>query len=287
MKNEMLVSLAIGDSAGAGFEYASEAFVTKNNDGKHYVAHPKYAALKPGIYTDDTQMSIAIAEAMVSGDDWTPLNLANRFVTAFHRDPRGGYARRFRAFLEQVKDGEQFLREIKPDSDKSGAAMRAAPLGMLPTIGSVLSKCRIQAALTHNTTDGMNAAMASSLLAYYFVHDCGKKENVGEFICRYVPGPWATKWEGAVGSKGWQSVWAAIHSVSACDSMTQLLKTCIGHTGDVDTVAAIALAAGSYCPDIQQDLAPELVDGLENGPYGREYLAKLDKQLAEKYSVSP
>src|SRR5262249_19516511 len=78
----MLVEIAIGDAYGAGFEYASERLVRERNDLSAYIQHPKHS-LKPGSYTDDTQMSIAVALAIVSGERWTPALLARWFVTAF------------------------------------------------------------------------------------------------------------------------------------------------------------------------------------------------------------
>jgi hypothetical protein len=61
--------------------------------------------------------------------------------------------------------------------------------------------------------------------------------------------------------------------------MSDLLRRCVAFTGDVDTVAAIALAAGAHCDDLVQDLPGHLVAGLENGPYGRDYLVELDASL--------
>src|SRR5262249_31399204 len=87
----MLLELAIGDAYGAGFEYTSHDYIQRHNDLSGYVKHPRHST-PPGAYTDDTQMSIAIAEAIVSGEDWTPLNLATHFVNGFKRDPRVGYA---------------------------------------------------------------------------------------------------------------------------------------------------------------------------------------------------
>jgi len=49
--------------------------------------------------------------------------------------------------------------------------------------------------------------------------------------------------------------------------------------GDVDTVAAIALAAGASRAELDQDLPPALVETLETGPYGRACLAELDRWL--------
>jgi hypothetical protein len=65
--------------------------------------------------------------------------------------------------------------------------------------------------------------------------------------------------------------------------MSYLLKTCIEFTGDVDTVAAIALAAGSCSTEIVQDLPAHLFETLESGPYGRDYIQRLDTQLMAKF----
>lgn len=274
----MLLELAVGDAYGAGFEYASLDLVRKHNTATHYIQHPRHN-IRPGCYTDDTQMSLAIAEALVSGERWTPQNLARRFVEVFRRDPRKGYAGGFYAFLQEVRDGDDFLARIRPDSDKSGAAMRAAPLGVLPTIGQVVEKCRIQAALTHNTPDGIHAALASALMSHYFLYRLGPKARLGEFLESEVPGPWAAPWEGKVGSKGWMSVRAAITAVVRNQRLSDLLRNCIAFTGDVDTVATIALAAASCSSEYEQDLPDNLVAMLESGPYGREYLLALDRQL--------
>lgn len=274
----MLLELAIGDAYGAGFEYADGEMVRRQNTLSGYVQHPRHHN-QPGCYTDDTEMSLAIAETIVAGKPWTSAVLADKFVEVFKRDPREGYATGFYHFLEEVRDGEQFLRKIRPDSEKSGAAMRAAPIGIYPTIPLVIERCTIQAALTHNTPNGINAAVAASLMAHYCLYRLGPKSDLGSFLKVHVPGDWATPWAGKVGSQGWMSVQAAVTALMRCDTMRDLLKTCIQFSGDVDTVAAIALAAGSCSPEIAQDLPPHLSDGLENGPYGREYIRRLDRQL--------
>ncbi|MEH1968310.1 ADP-ribosylglycohydrolase family protein [Nostoc sp.] len=272
----MLLELAIADAYGAGFEYADEMIV--NNDLSRYVEHPRFR-LNPGSYTDDTQMSIAIAEVIVAQAPWTPEVLAGSFVRAFKRDEREGYSRSFYHFLGEIQDGEEFLTKINPDSDKSGGAMRAAPIGIYPTPEKVIEAATIQAAITHNTPDGINAAVAAALMSHYFIYRLGAKRKLGQFLKGYVSGEWSKQWEGKVKSKGWMSVRAAITAVMRNDSMSELLQDCIAFTGDVDTVAAIALAAGSCSEEIRQDIPNHLVTGLENGAYGRDYLIGLDKQL--------
>ncbi|QSQ26150.1 ADP-ribosylglycohydrolase family protein [Pyxidicoccus parkwayensis] len=275
----MLLDLAIGDAYGAGFEYASE--MMQHNDLSRYVQHPLHLSIRPGMYTDDTQMSLAIAEAIVDGDPWRPSNLATRFVQVFQRDPREGYAQRFQEFLQTVRDGQDFLDRIHGDSDKSGAAMRAGPLGVFGSPSEVIRRCTIQAAITHNTPDGINAACAAALMVHYCLYRIGPKAEVGEFIQEHVPGQWIMSWHGKVDSKGWMSVRAAITALARNDSMSALLKDCVAFGGDVDTVAAMALAAGSCCEEIEQNLPQHLIDGLENGPYGRDYIRALDERLIQ------
>ncbi|MFN6564198.1 MAG: ADP-ribosylglycohydrolase family protein [Nostoc sp. ChiSLP01] len=272
----MLLELAIADAYGAGFEYADDAIV--NNDLSRYVQHPRFRLI-PGNYTDDTQMSIAIAEVIVAQAPWTPEVLAQSFVTAFKRDPRLGYARNFYNFLVEIQNGEEFLTKIRPDSDKSGAAMRAAPIGIYPTSEKVIEAATIQAAITHNTPDGINAAVAAALMSHYFIYRLGPKRKLGNFLEAYVSGQWSKPWQGEVKSKGWMSVRAAITAVMRNESMSQLLQDCIAFTGDVDTVAAIALGVGSCSEEITQDIPNHLIAGLENGAYGRDYLIGLDRQL--------
>ena len=59
----MLVEIAIGDAYGAAFEYA-EPTAGRPNDLSGYSKHPRHK-IASGCYTDDTQMSLAVAEALV------------------------------------------------------------------------------------------------------------------------------------------------------------------------------------------------------------------------------
>lgn len=278
----MLIELAIGDAYGAGFEYVDAKMVREQNLLEGYVQHPTHLGVRPGSYTDDTQMTLAIAELMVDGASWTPEEIAGRFVDAFKRDPRDGYARGFQALLQQVSNGSEFLRRIRPDSDKSGAAMRVSPVGLLADVDDVVARATVQARVTHETADGVDAACAAALAVHYCRHEVGPLADVGEWIADRLRAPrWAEPWAGRVGSKGVVSVRAALTALSQNRSMRELLRACVGFTGDVDTVATIALAAASCSPQYASDLPTQLIDGLERGPYGYDYLKSLDRELVE------
>jgi ADP-ribosylglycohydrolase len=274
----MLVELAVGDAYGAGFEFAPRELIRGHNTATSYVQHPCHG-IAPGRYTDDTQMSLAIAELLVAGGPWTALALADKFVEVFRRDPRPGYSRRFYPFLQEVASGAELLARIDPVSDTSGSAMRAPPLGVLPTVKAVKEHAGAQAAVTHNTPAGIHAAQASALTAHYFLYRLGPQRDLGVFLESQVPGTWAKPWRGEVGTKGWMCVRAAVTALMRRGRLSDLLGDCIAFSGDVDTVAAIALAAASVAEEYEADLPAELLSGLENGPYGRDYLTALDRRL--------
>lgn len=228
-------------------------------------------------------MSLAIAEMLYDGIDWTPINLADKFVEVFKRDPRKGYAARFYDFLQNVNTGREFLEKINPDSDKSGAAMRAGPIGFLPDIRAVIDYAAVQAKLTHDTPIGIGSAVAAALMAHYFLYDYGKKSDLGRFIEAHVPGNWAEPWREEVKSQGCMHVRAAITAVMEEYSLSSVLMRSIDFGGDVDTVAAIAMASASCSKEIKKDIPGVLVSGLEDGRFGRSYLVGLDKMLIAEF----
>lgn len=281
----MLVELAIGDAYGAGFEYSPDEFVTEHNALAGYVAHPRHR-IAPGHYTDDTQMTLAIAESLLSGEAWTRENLADRFTEAFHRDPRVGYSSRIYQLLRDSRTGQELLRAVDADSDRSGAAMRVAPLGLLPDIDDLLHRTEVQARITHDTPAAVAAAQAAALTVHYCHYRLGPTPAVADWLNQRLPEAgvdWAEPWRGGVGAQGVASVRAALTALRGCRRLTELLRVCIGYTGDVDTVATIALAAASRATDVEQDLPRHLHDTLENGLYGRDYLVRLDHQLFERW----
>jgi ADP-ribosylglycohydrolase len=274
----MLIEIAIGDAYGAGFEYANPA-PGRPNDLSRYFKHPRHS-IGPGCYTDDTQMSLAVAEAILEhGAEATALQFTEKFVLAFKRDPREGYASRFWEFLKSVQDAADFAARITPDSQKSGAAMRACPIGVLPDIATVLRVAERQARITHDTEGSVRSAQAAALAAHYFAYRIGRKDGLPGFLDAHVPGEWSRPHKGKVGAEGMTAVRAAVTAIVAEHSLAQLLKRCVDFTGDVDTVAAVALGAASCSAEYAPDLPERLLEDLENGPWGANYLRHLDARL--------
>ena len=115
----MLLDIAFSDAYGAGFEFAKPAVLAERpNDFTRYFTH-NLDANAPGTYTDDTQMSLALAEWMLAHefnlhqeDTVLQRQIAQAFLSTFHRDPRQAYSRRLFHFLKESRDVDVFLKTI-------------------------------------------------------------------------------------------------------------------------------------------------------------------------------
>jgi ADP-ribosyl-[dinitrogen reductase] hydrolase len=282
----MLLHLATGDAYGAGFEYVPDTVVRKNSSNLEYINHQKHIEITAGKYTDDTQMSLAIAELLIDDKEITPLALASKFTEVFHRDKRTGYAGGFYKFLSETYTGEDFLAKILPHSNKNGAAMRASPVGFLPTIDEVLALSELQAKITHNTEIGITSSHACALSFHYFYYKKGEKKYLPNFLNEILGtsiADWTKPFNQKVLSPGWMAVSAAVTSIVKYNTMSDVLISSIDYTGDVDTVAAISLAMASASTEIENDLPEILYEQLENETYGKDYIIDLDNKLMKKY----
>jgi ADP-ribosylglycohydrolase len=253
--------------------------------------------VRPGAYTDDTQMAIAIAEAMLDDQEpWTKESLADRFVEVFQRDERRGYTPYFLNVLLNSPNGKVLMSKINGHSTKSGAAMRAGPLGLLPDFLEVVRRAKIQASVTHDSWLGKNSAVGAALMSHYFYYDLGPRENLSGWLkdhyfgdSLHSPHPfdvdgeivycWNPDMNRRVRVHAWDCLEAAIYAIEEHDSLSEILRQCVAYCGDVDTVAAIAMGPASLSKEIHQDLSDHLIDDLENKTYGRDYLRSLDSKL--------
>lgn len=290
----MLVEAAIADSYGGQFEWGpSQEEIAQHNDLHYKMIQP--GLIKPGCYTDDTQMMLALAEALLENDPWTRESIADRFVQCFNRDQRRGYTAPFFQILINTKTGRELLTKIHGNSNKCGAAMRSAVLGFIKDLKELKEKCNIQASVTHNTPEGRGSALWVALFAHYWRYvDRGFEyslewmidqvkdddELMGQFVMYgedWPPGKKASTF-------GWDCVRAAKTAMYENAKLANILKQAVSYGGDTDTVACIALAMASQCSERKNDLPQRLYDGLENGAYGRDYLIAIDNKLEQMFA---
>jgi ADP-ribosylglycohydrolase len=178
--------------------------------------------------------------------------------------------------------------------------MRAGPIGLISDRDEMLSRCELQAKITHDTPEGVTAALAASSMVHYFAHPeswggSAPRSELGRQIETLVPGSslghrWDEPFRGKVGPHGPEAVHAAIQCIQESDSLADLLRRCVDVGGDVDTVAAIAMAAASCSSEITRDLPEVLVVSLEGGAsalYGQSFLEELDRRLVAWAAQGP
>lgn len=277
---QLLIHSAIGDAYGAGFEFANHSVIEQHNKLAYYIPHPKFTTLK-GRYTDDTQMSLALAELILSGQEWTPLTIANAFVDTFKRDPRLGYARRFHAFLTEIPSGEAFLKQIINTSERNGAAMRAPVLGIFPDEATVIERSSIQAAVTHNQPAPILAANAIALASHFLMYKKGAPQELISYLNDWQKADWKAQWTEEVSMYALDAVEAVLTILRQGGSMSTRLKASIALGGDVDTVGALVLALSSLEEGVEQDLPAFLLEDLEDGVFGKTYLQEVDVSLTD------
>ena len=302
----MLYELAIADAYGASFEFASKTFIARNNKMR-YLRHPSrdHESILSGQYTDDTQMSIAIAELLLrSADDselvLTQADFAAEFVRVFKRDKRKGYSRRIQGALEATSDpgkvyeptnykttpleaGQEFMTYLgNSSSTANGCVMRTLPIGFLSDIGLINRYCILHASVTHTSLEAMKATVMAAEAAHFLYH-----RRLHNSELKYVLGiPGIRRPAGPVPCRAKETIEAAVWLIDSHNDLAAILRDAISIGGDTDSVAAVAVGLGSLCHSIKNNLPLSLKRGLENTAYGKNYLKVLDKELIQKFPRS-
>ena len=128
---------------------------------------PDFPLFHPGgRFTDDSVLTIALAEAILSGRSY--LETVREFG---RRYPRAGYGGSFMGWL--------LADDLEPyHSWGNGSAMRVSPVGWaFASEEEVLRQARLSAEITHNHPEGVKGAQATAL-AIYLARTGAAKETI-------------------------------------------------------------------------------------------------------------
>lgn len=117
------------------------------------------------IYTDDTVLTVAVADAILSGKDY------GRTIRAYaRRHPLRGYGPKFLLWMS--------MPSAKPyHSMGNGSAMRVSPVAhAFRSEAEVLDHAMRSAACTHNHPEGIKGAQATALAIFMARNRAGKEE---------------------------------------------------------------------------------------------------------------
>ncbi len=290
----MLLRIAQADSYGMACEYLKhprdDAVLTEALTFQRYCRHPVHN-LRPGQYTDDTQMSLAVAEILIESNYHgmkclDPIAWSEAFYRVFKRDPRDGYSRGFQTILESSLSPADLVSKLVPNSDKNGAAMRSVPLGVLPTVSDVFTVARVQASITHMTPGGVLSSQIVGLMSHFALWKDGPLSQLPEWLAEQgIPADDLIPWNGsrvAGPGVGMLTARAVLTLVSREPDLMSILKRTLEWGGDTDSVAAIAwgIASTRMKEDVPYFLETTLEPG---GKYGVQFLKDLGQKLMTVY----
>jgi ADP-ribosylglycohydrolase len=274
-------TVAIADAMGAPYEFA-DAASRSSHDG---------SVRPPGKYTDDTQMTMAVAAHMLAAPGKTQLSYARAFVSAYSRDPRAGYSKRTAAALA-TGTPESMLRAGVFGPSGNGGVMRCLPLGLYADPSEVEGRALVQSTATHLTAASANATVLTALAAHYVYHRWesggGLREFLSERLGRAVVAgilddgmPEGEVPNDATGTAAWCVTRAAL-TLDRGGSALDVCRDAIAAGGDVDSACAVSAGLVSLRPGQPYDMGVH-EESLREADWGIPLMAKLDSMLSERF----
>jgi ADP-ribosyl-[dinitrogen reductase] hydrolase len=244
------LGLAIGDALGATTE-----FMTPGEIRARYKVHRKiigggWLYLKPGQVTDDTQMSLALGQALLQGRQWDLERIADSFLAWMRSKPVDIGATCRRGIRQYMLHGQLQVPFNEWDAG-NGAAMRMAPVALF-TLGDFdrLQQCSLeQARLTHNhpLSDAACVTIGTMVQQGIFGADrCRLHKTAHQLISRHASFRFIDD-PGHAGAYVVETMQTVLHYLFSTASFEECLIGVVNQGGDADTTGAIAgMIAGAF-----------------------------------------
>jgi poly(ADP-ribose) glycohydrolase ARH3 len=232
-----LLGLAVGDACGAPFEGMPATAIHYDFGGsERLVRHPPVDVL---YCTDDTHMTIGVAETLVAHGEIVDATLVDRFVT--HYDPARGYGTGARRLLEAARRGEDWrplATSIFPGGSLgNGAAMRVAPVGLLfnDDLDRVADQATLSALPTHVHPVGIDGARIQAIAVALALRSAGAAFDRAAFFATLI---------GFAATIEFRDALERAASLTPRDGIAHL-----GHTLEAHRSVVTAIACFAFDPD--------------------------------------
>ena len=245
------LGLALGDALGATTEFMTPMEIRNQYKVHRTIIGGGWLHLKPGRVTDDTEMSLCVARAIVDRGEWELSAIADNFVAWMKGKPIDIGSTCRKGIRDYLLNGT--LEQPYSDNDAgNGALMRLLPTALY-TFGDeeLLRCCAIeQAHLTHHhplsdaacLTFGRMIHAALSGADRFALHAIAR-----ELIANY-PKFHFNDYRGHAGGYVVETMQTVLHFFFTTDSFEDCLIGIVNQGGDADTTGAIggALAGAFY-----------------------------------------
>jgi len=172
-----LVGGAVGDALGAPLEFLTREEI-KANYGRvtDYVKalpkHPFYN-FNPGQYTDDTQLTVILAESILDQRIYRSKDFASKLSEFYKKGEFRSLGPTCREACRKLSKGKSTEESGVYRAEGVGAAMRAAPLGLYSgckdhgSQSSLMSDCEISTRITHDDYKAAAGTLAVAASVVY------------------------------------------------------------------------------------------------------------------------
>lgn len=258
-----LVGLAVGDALGAPFETQHFTSTALAGWSGQYLGS-QYHGTRPGEGTDDTLMTLALAEVLAVNKDYDPEKAGAKYVEAFFANPGRGWGKATQAALERLRNGSSWVASGSP-SEGNGSAMRAAPFGLRYEFKDAIVWAMVDAVITHDRPEAKEGSAAIAGAISLLRANVSPLEVVSRLaeelnpsmIRRKIRNLLSQKWESTLqvclamgtGAHVIETVPAALGTLLTAKGFEDAVKDVILAGGDTDTTAAIVGALwGTFSP---------------------------------------
>ena len=240
-------------------------------------------------YTDDSIMTVAVAEWLLTDNDLTHEKLEGIMVkyAEAYSFPMGGYGGGFAQWLFHpenlidYKTGEIAGRRVPYNSWGNGAAMRASSVGWkFRTLEETERVAALSASITHDHPEGIKGAQATAA-AIFLARSGYSKQEIMEYIERRFGYDLSTHTDDIRKVYGWEdscqgTVPPAIRAFLDSTDFESAVRIAVSLGGDSDTLACITGGiAEAYYGEIPQEIFQQTMDII---PESFRYLLKMFRQ---------
>lgn len=262
------LGVALGDALGATTE-----FMTPGEIRSRYKVHNKlrgggWLGVKPGQVTDDTEMSLALARAIVDAGGWDVQKIAENFLAWMRSCPIDIGSTVRKGIVNFRRTGALEMPVNEWDAG-NGALMRMVAVPLL-TLGDPLQLqvCTLeQAHLTHNhpLSDAACRSIGQMVQAALLGADRFVLHTLTRELIAAYPNFRFNHYRGHASGYVVDTLQTVLHYFFTTGSFEECLTGIVNQGGDADTTAAIGgMLAGAFY-------------GLDSLP--RRWLGKLDKNV--------
>jgi len=247
-----MIGAIIGDIVGSRFEWSN----IKTKDFELFTPECRF--------TDDSVMTIAIAEAIINTKSDFSLNLGESVVKAMQKFgqlyPRAGYGGMFRQWLVSISPQPYY-------SFGNGSAMRiSSVIWLANSIEQVKLMSKAVTEVTHNHPEGLKGAEAIAVAGFmartgHSKDEIRKEINDNYYTLDFTIDRIRPNYDFNVTCQG--SVPQAIESFLESDSFEDAIRNAISLGGDSDTIGAMSGAIAEAFYGVPKELEQKAITYLK------------------------